>query len=396
MKRLLQSETVALGLAIFSMLFGAGNLIYPLAVGMFSGNLNSIGMVGFLITAICLPLIGILAMILFNGDYTAFFNRLGNTVGTWCIFLCMLILGPMIAMPRIVTLSYTMMLPFLPDMSILHEAPYAVSGIFSIIFLAITFLLTYRESKVVDILGRIVSPLLLSSLMIIIAKGLLSGQECTVAATSALSIFASSLLRGYETLDLLGAIFFSAIILSILRMNPANKNLNERQLMLIGLRGGFIGIGLLAIIYIGMSYLGVYHGCGLENVNPGELFREISIRVLGTHASLIIVTAVIMACLSTAIALTVVIAEYIQHTLYRGRISYIGALLLTIAACIPLSTAGLDHVLKLTGGAITFVGYPTLITLTLCNIAYKIWGFTPVKLPVAITFIASLIWYYVS
>lgn len=396
MKRLLQSETVALGLAIFSMLFGAGNLIYPLAVGMLSGNLNIIGMAGFLITSICLPLIGILAMILFNGDYTTFFNRLGTTVGTWSIFICMLILGPMVAMPRIVTLSYTMMLPFLPEMSLMQDAPYLFSGMFSILFLAITFLLTYRESKVVDILGRVVSPLLLSSLMIIIIKGLMSAQNSTVASASAGAIFAGSMLRGYETLDLLGAIFFSAIILAMLRMNPENKNKNERQLMLIGLKGGFIGIGLLAIIYIGMSYLGVYHGYGLEGINPGELFREISIRVLGTHGSLIIVTAVIMACLSTAIALTVVIAEYIQHTVYRGSISYIGALLLTIAACIPLSTAGLDHVLKLTGGVITFVGYPTLITLTLCNIAYKIWGFMPVKLPVAITFVASLFWYYFS
>ena len=76
-------------------------------------------------------------------------------------------------------------------------------------------------------------------------------------------------------------------------------------------------------------------------INPGELFREISMRVLGTHGTLIIATAVFMACLSTAIALAAVVAEYVEHTLFMDNICYVSALIITLLACIPLSTAGL-------------------------------------------------------
>lgn len=394
MKRILQSELVTLGLAIFSMLFGAGNLIYPLSVGMFSGNANLIGITGFLITAVCLPLIGIISMILFNGDYEAFFHRLGKKTGDAMIFLCLLIIGPMIAMPRIVTLSHTIMAPFMPTAFLQDTHSMISSFVFASIFLGITFLFTYRESRIVDVLGRVVSPLLLISLGCIIIKGIFFAQEAAPSIHSNMQVFLTNLMRGYETLDLLGALFFSSIILIILRSNPKNKNKSEQQLAIYGLLGGLIGISLLAIVYVGMSLLGMYYGLGLEHINSGELFREVSLRIVGVHGTLIIATAVLMACLSTAIALAAVIAEYTQHTLFNNNITYIQALLITLLACLPLSTAGLDYVLHLTGGPITFVGYPTLIALTLANMAYKLFGLSLVRIPVYLTFVTTLILYY--
>lgn len=394
MKRILQSELVTLGLAIFSMLFGAGNLIYPLSVGMFSGDANFIGIIGFLITAVCLPLIGIISMILFNGNYEAFFHRLGTKTGDFIIFLCLLIIGPMIAMPRIVTLSHTIMAPFMPTAFLQDTHSTLSSFIFALIFLGITFLFTYRESRIVDVLGRVVSPLLLVSLGCIIIKGILYSQGAAPAIHTNMHIFLTNLMRGYETLDLLGALFFSSIILVILRANPKNKNKSEQQLALIGLQGGLIGISLLAIIYVGMSLLGMYYGYGLEHINSGELFREVSLRIVGVHGTVIIATAVFMACLSTAIALAAVIAEYVQHTLFSKKISYVQALLITLLSCVPLSTAGLDYVLHLTGGPITFVGYPTLIALTIANMLHKLCGFNMVRIPVYLTFITTLVLYY--
>jgi LIVCS family branched-chain amino acid:cation transporter len=142
-----------------------------------------------------------------------------------------------------------------------------------------------------------------------------------------------------------------------------------------------------------MSILGAYHGAGLEHVNAGELFREVSFRIVGCYGAFIIATAVLMACLSTAIALSAVVAEYAQYTLFKNSIGFAGSLILVLLACIPLSTVGLGQVLKLTGGPITYIGYPVLITITLCNIEYKMFDFKPIKVPVAITFIAALISY---
>ena len=386
MKKLLKSDTVNIGLAIFSMLFGAGNLMYPIKVGMSSGSLNFLGMLGFALTAVLLPVFGLTAMILFDGDYRKFFARLGNKTGRCFVVACMLIIGPVIVIPRIVTLSHIMMFPFLPEMSNL---------VFALGFLGVTFLLTFRESKIVELLGKYISPALLISLLIIIVKGLIFPGEAIEQVTNApFNIFTENLIRGYETLDLLGGLFFASIVLTILRNKFSTEvNKNPKMLVSISLKAGLIGTSLLGLIYIGLSYLGVYHGFGLEAVNLGELFREISFRVLGKYGSFVIGTAVLMACFSTSIALSAILAEFIRDE-FNHKIKFVNALAITLLASLPLSVYGLGAVLKLTGGPITFIGYPILITITLVNIAYKLIGFKPIKLPVAITAVISTLIYF--
>ncbi|MDR3646682.1 MAG: branched-chain amino acid transport system II carrier protein [Candidatus Babeliales bacterium] len=383
MKKVFQSDVLAIGLAIFSMFFGAGNLMYPIKVGIDSGDKIIFGMSGFLITAIILPLLGLLAMILFEGDYKAFFFRLGEIPGKLILLICILIVGPLIAIPRIVTLSYTMMSPFIPNISLV---------IFTALFLGLTFICTYRESKIVNLLGKYISPALLVSLSIIIIKGFLTGTNMIQTSITPFNAFKENFWRGYETLDLLGAIFFSSVVLHILK--KVYIGADSKKLAFVGFQAGVIGISLLALVYIGMSNLGLYHGLGLEGINSGELFREVSFRVLGVYGAAIIATAVIMACLSTAIALAVVVAEFAQVDLFKNKINYAHSLIIVLLSCVPLSLYGLDAVLKLTGGVITYVGYPILITLTLLNIAYKLFNFKPVKLPVLIVGTLALISYF--
>lgn len=389
MNKLLNSQTISTGLAVFAMFFGAGNLIYPLVVGITSGNLTGIGFLGFSITAVLLPLAGLIAMILFDGDYNAFFNRLGKIPGALLIATCMMIIGPIIAIPRIVTLSHTMIAPFIPFKALQEINPFS-SFVFALIFLGITYLMTYRENKIVNLLGSVVSPLLLISLAIIIIKGFISGITPAASTDTPLYVLIINVIRGYETLDLLGGIFFASIVLKILKQTTEN---NVKRLAYLGLKAGLIGVGLLAIVYAGMSYLSAFNGVGLEHLDAGELFREISFRVLGNGGAAIIGTAVLMACLSTSIALGAVVGEYVQHTIARDRIAFTTALMLVLAASLPLSIYGLRTVLMLTGGIITYVGYPILIALTFANILYKLFGIKMVKIPVALIFTTALISY---
>jgi len=211
MKRFFQSQTIATGLAIFSMFFGAGNLIFPLKVGLLAGEKNIWAISGFLLTGVLLPLLGLLAIILFNGDYKAFFYRLGRIPGATFILFCMLIIGPLVAMPRIVTLSHIMVAPFLGNISL---------PIFCLLFLGLTFLGTYKENRIINLLGYVISPLLLISLIIIIVKGLLVRSEMTTSLdVPGVTLFWESVKVGYNTLDLLGAIFFSSIVITILKEN---------------------------------------------------------------------------------------------------------------------------------------------------------------------------------
>ena len=348
-----------------------------------------------MITAVFLPITGFIGMMLFNGNYEAFFNRLGKPVGTTLTCICMLIIGPAIAIPRITTLSHTMIAPFLPVQWLSVVNPIS-SFVFALIFLGATFILTCKKGSIVDILGKYISPILLLSLFIIIIKGFFVTGAMHGVDASSYAIFSSNLRRGYETLDLLGALFFSSIVLSVLKNKIGKQtNFNPHQLAIVGLKAGMVGVSLLGLVYVGMCGLGVYHGAGLATAsNQGELFRDISLRVLGAHGAFVIATAVLMACLSTAIALAAVVADYLHNEVFQKKISFFGSLIITLIACIPLSTAGLTRIAELTGGIITYVGYPVLITLTFANIAHKILGVQTVKIPVALTFAGALISYY--
>ncbi len=386
-----KTQIVSIAFAIFSMFFGAGNLIYPLVVGRDSGPLTAYGMIGFAITAVLLPLTGLVSMTLFDGDYETFFKRLGKAPGNFLIFTSMLIIGPLIAIPRIVTLSHTMVAPFIP-ITFLQNINTHSSFVFGLIFLGITFLATFRENKIVDVLGKYIGPLLLLSLTIIIGKGILTATTTTTSIDSAFNLFKLNFIRGYETLDLLGGMFFASIVITILK-KTFGKECTTQELAVICFKSGMIGVLLLGIVYTGMSILGAYHGHGFAHVHAGELFRILSFNILGSRGAIIIGTAVLMACLSTSIALSAVVAEYVEHTILQNKFSYVTTLIITLLACMPLSTFGLGTVLALTGGPIVYIGYPVLIALTFCNIAYKLFDFKPVKLPVLATFILALISY---
>lgn len=394
MRYVSRSHLISIGLAIFSMLFGAGNIIYPVMVGASSGANTPFGLLGFLLTSVCLPIAGLVAMILFEGNYQEFFNRLGKWPGQAFAFICIAGIGPIIGIPRTVTLSHTMIAPFIPFTK-LQAMDYYSCFLFALIFLTITFLVTFKENRIIDILGYIISPLLVISLFIIIGEGLFSVHEVVATSTTPLQAFLVNLLRGYETLDLLACIFFSSIVIHILKNTVGNKiSYSHNGLALIGFKAGTIAVALLGLIYLGLSLLGMYHSHGLEDANAGVTLQLISFKILGRHGALLIGTAVLMACLSTAIALSAVFAEYIQYTLSRNRIAYIPALAITLLLCLPLSTFGLAQILALTAGPILYIGYPVLITLTFCNIAYKLFGFTWVKMPVFLTLVVAVFTYF--
>lgn len=385
MTHIFNRNVITTGLAIFSMFFGAGNLMFPLMVGLQSGNLNAFGITGFILTGVLLPFAGLIAIILFQGDYAEFFYRLGKIPGALLICFWTSVAGPLIAMPRITTLSYTMIQPFVPFMPLF---------IFTLIFLTLTFLATYKESRIVDLLGDIISPLLLISLIIIIVKGIWAAPNAAFNTQSAFSVFWQSLVTGYQTLDILGGILFSSVVISILQKKFATPGKADfKRLAWLSFQSGSLGVSLLALIYIGLSYLGSRYGNGLGTINEGELFSAISFKILGPHGAAIIALAVILACYSTIIALSAVYAEFLQKQVFKDKIGYTYCLIISLGATLLVSNVGLSGILYYSRPIIN-ITYPSLITLTLCNIAYKTSNFTSVKLPVGLTLLISLGLYF--
>jgi LIVCS family branched-chain amino acid:cation transporter len=375
------STIITVALAIFSMFFGAGNLIFPLATGVISGQHFWWGLGGFISTAVLLPLLGLVTIILFNGDYEAFFNRVGRAGGFLLILFCMFIIGPLVAMPRIVTLTHEFLAPFTPAISL---------PAFSALFCGLTFLAIYKESKVMNILAYIISPALLISLGIIIVKGLLSPTNFEITELSSLATLSTQAKVGYQTLDLLGAIFFGFLTLTLLKKSFDGENdYSLKRLAVIAMKAGLIACSLICILYVGIAFLGAFHGQEFIEYSAAQRFIAVCIKVMGAHGGLIIAAASSLACYSTLMALAVVLAEFIEDKVTNHRVSYISSLVLVLTATGFISCYGLTTIMEASSIYINTL-YPAIITLTLCNLAYKLWGFKPVTLPVLVTLVISV------
>lgn len=381
MKKYSDSMVLKTGLAIFAMLFGSANLIFPIKIGALSGSQTFIGLIGFILSGILIPITGLISMVFFDGDYKAFFHRIGKMPGDILIFLCMLAIGPLIAMPRIITFSYSALTPVLGT-----KFPLIA---FSIIFAVITFSFAYKKSSVIDAIGKILSPLLLLSLGGIFIIGYIFKDGPQISNLPALDVFNTGISTGYSTLDLLGTIFFGYIAISILYTNEQLKNKGSRYIAKTMLYSSAVAGTLLALIYGSLAYLGTWYGSEFALQEPGSMFINTVLNIVGPQGAAILGLTVFLACLTTIIALVSVVGEYLRNDVLKNKLCYITCLIIVLAMSVYLSQYSLGMILYYSDPIIN-IAYPILIVLTFCNLAYKLWNFKPVKIPVLITLILSI------
>jgi len=383
---LAKSNTVATGLAMFSMFFGAGNLVFPLALGQYAQNHTFYAILGLLITAVGFPFLGLIAMTLFDGDYKKFFEKLGSLPGFLVTVVIMGLLGPFGAIPRCVAFSFSTIKLYLPGISL---------PLFSFLSCLIIFAFTYKKNSIVDVLGKILTPILLISLLIIIGKGLYTSPATPIAAHSDWKIFVHGLNEGYQTMDLIGAFFFSAVALACLRKDIDTSNAsNYKKLAIQSFKASAIGAFLLSIIYIGFSFVSAYHSEHLSGMPADELAGMIAMHVLGPYAGIVACMAVALACLTTAIALVVVFADFINQDITNGKVSYEAGLVITLVITFFVAIMNFTSIAAFLS-PILQITYPALIMLTILNIIDKLYGVNSIKLPVLIVFVATLINYFI-
>lgn len=378
------SSTIATGLAMFSMFFGAGNVVFPLALGQIAQDKNFFAILGMLFTAVGVPFMGLIAMTLFDGNYKKFFERIGVVPGFLVALVIMGLIGPFGAIPRCIALSYSTTKAFLPGISL---------PIFSAISCIIIWLFTFRRNTIVDTLGYFLTPLLIGSLAIIIIKGLFSSPEIVVSDHENFTIFLKGLKDGYQTMDLPGAFFFSSVIVACLKSSLGPKEITHKSLLITTLKASAIGAFLLSITYIGFSYVSSYHSGSLNDVPSDELISMVAIHVLGPQAAIVACVAVALACLTTAIALSSVFAEFIHNDITMGKLNYIPSLIGTLVIAFFVSTLNFKGIAAFLTPILQIV-YPALIALTILNILYKLYRFRPVKIPVLVVFVLSLLGYF--
>ncbi len=385
-----KSNTFVTGLALFAMFFGAGNVVFPLLIGQAAGEQNFYAIMGLLITAIGLPILALAAMSAYQGDHRAFFHRLGRIPGSFMILLGLLLIGPIFAIPRTITLAFATF-----DYAVMNVSLWK----FSFVSCLLVFALTVKKNHLVRIVGYVLTPTLLFFLIFIIVKGVMGPSAPQPTDYTNFQIFLQGLFEGYYTMDVFGGLFFSAvIIMSIRQAMPETHKDNTHYVLRVAIKAGLIGGVLLAIIYAGMSYVSAAHGANIDSgIMPAELLAAISLDVLGPYAGQVAAIVTALACLTTAIALTSVFASMVQEYLQTRvqkypvfrHLRYTPLLVITLAVTFISSLLGFAGIMVILV-PILIICYPVFVVLCVCNLAHKLWGIKAVKIPVAATFLLSL------
>ncbi len=365
------------GLAMFSMFFGSGNLVFPLVVGQASQGHFGLATLGILLTGVLVPFLGILALLLFNGNANEFFGRLGKPATFWFPLIALSLMGPFGVVARCLTVAHGAFKLLLPTTPL---------WIFSLCACAIIYLLTIQKNRIVPLLGSILTPLLVLALAAIAFFGLSSAPLPNALSYGGWESFKTGIFQGYQTMDLLAAFFFSAFVIKHLR----DHQTEAKSSLPIFLQSSLIGAGLLSLVYFALVLLGTLYAPQLATVPPQEMLGFVAERALGSWAAPLVALTVALACLTTAIVLTFLFADFFRKEVAKEKIGSSLAHFLTLAAAFATSTLEFSGIAKILGPILEVI-YPSLIVLTILGIFHKLWGWKSVRMPFAIAFVLKLL-----
>ena len=353
--------TVVTGLMLFALFFGAGNLIFPPVLGASAGDRLPAVMAGFLITGVLLPLVAVIAVSTSGEGILGLARRVGGRFGAVAPAAVYLSIGPLYAIPRVVTVAYE--LATRPVLELLGTAPGRwtlpahAAG-----FLVVSVLIALRPSRLADRVGRWLTPALLV-LIAVLCVATIAGDDVVERAASgpyAASPFSTGLTQGYLTMDVLAATVFGIVVIQTLRSHGIGST--GRVVRATAAAGG-IAATLLAAVYIGLAMIGTRTGGAADDGTA--LLRSAASSALGPAGVIVFAAIVILACLTTSVGLLSAWAGYAYATLPRTTFS---RHLVAGAGCaLILSNLGLAVIIRIVA-PLTLLLYPITITLVAATI----------------------------
>ena len=351
------SFVLAIGFMLFALFFGAGNLIFPAMLGQSAGTNIWSANAGFIVTGVGLPLLGVLALG-YSGksDLQSLASRVHPVFGLAFTVILYLAIGPLFAIPRTGTASFEMGIrPFLSE-----ETSSLGLLIFTILFFGVTVFFSLKSTKIVDIVGKVLTPLLLVFIGILIATAFIFPIGSFQAPTENYvdGSFFTGFQEGYLTMDALAAFVFGIVVINAVKAKGATT---KKEIMIAVTKAGSIAAGLLAIIYTSLSYIGASSVGALGLLeNGGAVLSGASNHFFGAYGGLLLSLIVIAACLTTSIGLIISCSSYFNKLLPSISYKTFVILLSTISAI--FANVGLTQLISVSVPVLVAI-YPFVVCL---------------------------------
>lgn len=369
-----------LGMALFAMFFGAGNLLLPAYLGLQTRTDWTTTFAGFSLTAILAPVLAIFAVAV-SGNY---FTDLGSRANVKLAYILSLInvlcIGPLIALPRAGASVYEVAIkPIIPD-----AQPVWVC----VLFFGAVMGASFSLNRITGILGKIFAPILLFFLALLIVPGLFMGSTVNIDPTIIEDRFYVGFQEGYQTMDVLAGLIFAVLLIA-----GANRKsyTHVKDKIEVVVKSAILAAVCMLLVYGGLFYLGAHATVDAANTTRSSLLIYLATQYFGSNGVYLISILMILACITTAIALTAGSANFFER-LTKGKLGYIeGVISITLVSTL-LAITGVDGIIEYAAALLNFI-YPVTLVLILSVLLFgrTIQNQKPYFITLMVTMVISLI-----
>ncbi|QCJ42185.1 branched-chain amino acid transport system II carrier protein [Bacillus sp. S3] len=349
-------QVVFISFMLFSMFFGAGNLIFPPFLGQSAGAHFWTALIGFIVSAVGLPILGVISVAM-AGSFNDLNQRVHPVFALVFPFLIYIAIGPGLAIPRAGSLAFEMgVAPFLPEA--LMESPVSLF-IYSILFFGLVTWLCMYPSKLIHLFGKLLTPILLALIAIIFIKSLIDpiGPHGAPKGNYQISPVFQGFLDGYLTMDALAALAFGIVIANTLTAQGVLDNKKRSvYMMYAGLGAGL----LLTLIYLILGYLGAASSSLGQAENGAIILSNVMTYLFGQSGTLLLGIVFTLACFCVSIGLITSCSQFFSNAL--PRITYKMWVLIVAVLSTAIANLGLTQILQISVPILGMI-YPIAIVL---------------------------------
>ncbi|MEF1336919.1 branched-chain amino acid transport system II carrier protein [Vibrio rotiferianus] len=348
------TDIIAVGFMLFAFFLGAGNIIFPPLAGQLAGDHLMPAMFGFLLTAVGLPLITIVAIAVAGGSWDHLTQDLPKKAAVLMAALIFIIIGPAFAAPRTGLVAYEMAVkPFFLDASQAHLTS------FSILFFAVAMIFAWFQGRLIDLIGKVLTPVLFLGLIVLAIAVFVDPQGEMMGAhgeylTQPLT---KGFLEGYNTMDTFASLMFGMLMVDALRSKGITERAATTKYLICA---GCIAAAGLAFVYISLFYLGATSSTIAAGAdNGGAVLSQYVQALFGPYGQVVLSIIVLLACLTTAIGLISACSDFFSS---KTKLTYKQWVIINGAACALIANVGLSQLISLSV-PVLFALYPVAVAL---------------------------------